>query len=363
MPLEIYRRGTVFYVRGRIEYDGIPITDYYRQSTGASTEDGARKWCIEEEQRQRRRHLLGEEAALTFADAVMLYPAKPRDAGFLIKIVAEIGHLPVAQITGRMLKDLAPKLYPMTSTDTWWRQVIAPARQVINHAHELGRCAPIRVKAYTEFERIDQDKKRGRQSRQKRKPFTREWVEAFCSNADRYNAALVRFIFETAARIDQAASLKPTDLDLANDRVKLKAQKGHPEQWVTISPQMSEELRNLPPKSPRTGRSGEKHGLRVFGYATKAGYRKAWATICRKAGIEQLRAHSGRHGFYTELTVRQGWDRVSAAKAGRWKNAALPDAIYAHAEANEADIRAAFRTNLVQAEIVDIAKARKTNGK
>lgn len=79
-------------------------------------------------------------------------------------------------------------------------------------------------------------------------------------------------------------------------------------------------------------------------------YRKAWATICKKAGIQLLSAHSGRHGFYTELRVRQGVDPITAAKAGRWKNHALPDARYAHVETDQAEIRARFRTNPVQAE-------------
>lgn len=363
MPLEIYLRGAFYHVRGRIEFDGVPITGYYRQSTGSSSEDGARRWCVEETERQRRRHLLGEESALTFSDAVMLYPAKPADATYLMRIVVEIGHLPISQITGRMLKDLAPKLYPKCSTDTWWRQVVSPARQVINHAHDLGKCAPIRIKTFTEFERIAQDKERGKQGRQKRKPFSREWVDAFCSHADPYNAALVRFIFETAARIDQAISLRPSDLDLMKSRVRIKAQKGHAEQWITISSDMVVELANLPPKRPRIGKTGKSHTPRVFGYATKAGYRKAWATICKAAGIDYLTAHSGRHGFYTELTVRQGVDRVTAAKAGRWSNAALPDAIYAHAETEEAEVREMFRTKPVQGKVVNLSKSRKRNEK
>jgi len=40
-----------------------------------------------------------------------------------------------------------------------------------------------------------------------RKPADKEWIDAFCRAADPYNAALVRFMFETAVRIDQAVSL------------------------------------------------------------------------------------------------------------------------------------------------------------
>lgn len=45
---------------------------------------------------------------------------------------------------------------------------------------------------------------------------------------------------------------------------------------------------------------------RVFGYGSSTGYRKRWQTICKKAGISYLSAHSaGRHGFFTESVVPQ----------------------------------------------------------
>lgn len=90
---------------------------------------------------------------------------------------------------------------------------------------------------------------------------------------------------------------------------------------------------------------------RVFGYGSSTGYRKRWQTICKKAGISYLSAHSaGRHGFFTELVVRQGVDPVTAAKAGRWSDPNLPLRIYAHAETDEAEIRARFRTDHVRTD-------------
>ena len=351
MPLEVYRRGNGWWAKGYIEFNGTRITSYQRRSTGAFTEAGARAWCSAEEDREIRRHLIGDEAVLTFADALLLYPAKPQDAVYLIKVLPEIGHLPITGITPRGVKNLGPKLYPDASTDTWWRQVVTPVRAVINNAHEVGKgTPPIKIKAYSEKERIDQDQARGKSSRKETVPFSVEWVESFCAHADVYNATLVRFLFETAARIDQAISLTRADLDLMNKRVRIKAQKGHPEQWVTISHEMMIELANLPAKRPMNRKTGETLAPKVFGYADRGGYRKAWATICKKAGIQLLSAHSGRHGFYTELRVRQGVDPITAAKAGRWKNHALPDARYAHVETDQADIRARFRTNSVQGE-------------
>jgi hypothetical protein len=76
-----------------------------------------------------------------------------------------------------------------------------------------------------------------------------------------------------------------------------------------------------------------------------------WRRICKAAGIPYLSPHeAGRHGFYTELRVRQGLDPVTVAKAGRWADHTLPERVYAHAleTASEADLRALIGTKLVQ---------------
>jgi integrase len=364
MPLEPYVRGNSYWVRGRIELNGVAITGYYRQTTGATSEAGARDWCRAEEDRQTRRHILGEEeAVLTFSDAVLKYPFKPKEARLLIPLVEEIGNLPVPKITGKLVRDLGPKIYPNAATDTWWRQVVTPVRAVINNAHEHGLCAPIRVKVYKDTERIEQDKARGKKSRVERQPITKEWVGLFCAHADPYNAAMVRFMFETGARIDQATSLTRDDLDLSGQLVWIKAQKGHDAQWVDISRGMMIELANLPAKQPRNFQTGEWLAPKVFGYAGPGNYRKRWKTICRNAGIEMLTAHCCRHGFYTELRVNQGFDPITAAKAGRWKNHSLPDRVYAHVEENLANIRELMRTPPVQGAIQNSPNAMKQKGK
>ena len=81
---------------------------------------------------------------------------------------------------------------------------MTPASAVINNAHEQDGTPPIRVKPYDKFERIAQDILRGKLSRVERTPSDKEWIEAFCRAADPFYAALVQFMFETAARIDQA---------------------------------------------------------------------------------------------------------------------------------------------------------------
>lgn len=349
MSIEPYQRGKSWWARGRVEYHGVPITGYYRRSTGASTEAGAWQWCREEEERQVRRHLLGEEEQLTFAEAVMLYPAKANEARYLLKIVPELGDTPCAQITPRAVRALAKKLYPTASTDTWLRQVITPVKAVINNAHDAGKCPPIRIKSFSTAERVAQDKARDKVSRRERKPGSWEWIDQFSQHASPYLAALAEFMFETGARVGQAVALTPKDIDMKSLRVMLPASKGHPAQWVAISPEMAIKLANLPPRRPKDRRRGVLLEPRVFGYSRNTGPLKAWRTACKNAGIDYLPPHSaGRHGFYTELRVRQGVDPITAAKAGRWSNPALPDKIYAHNETADSDVRTMIRSTRVQ---------------
>ncbi len=351
MSLKPYQRDGKWYARGRVDYNGRPITEYIRASTGASSEAGARDWIRATEELAIRRHFLGSEAVFTFEDAVMLYQGKPKEAAFLGPILKELGPKPVAEITGKALRNLGSKIYPLAASDTWWRQVVTPARAVINNAHDLGKCPPIRVKNYSEQERIDQDVKRGKMSRVERRPSDRQWIEAFCRHADPYNAAMLRFMVETGARISQAVALTPDDLDLMRRRVWLQPAKGHAAQWVDISQKMVVELANLPAKRPYDRKNNVNLDQRVFGYASRGGYRKRWKSICTAAGIEYLTAHpAGRHGFYTELRIRLGVDPVTAAKAGRWKNPSLPDRIYAHVEADMQEIREKFRADPVQTD-------------
>jgi hypothetical protein len=164
----------------------------YRRSTKASTEAGARDWITLETEFQIRRHVVGDEVSKTFSDAILLYNASKDDAERLIPIVQEIGDMPLNAISGALLKGLGPKWKPLASTDTWWREIVTPASAVINNAHELIGTPLIRVKPYDKFERIAQDKRRGKPSRVERKPADKVWIEAFCNAADPYNAALVR---------------------------------------------------------------------------------------------------------------------------------------------------------------------------
>ena len=365
MPLETFKHKTSknLWIKGWVAFEGARIAGPYRCSSASPTKAGAENWIAAETDYQRRKHMVGEDAAQTFSDAVLIYNANAKTAKQLLPIDREIGDTPLNKITGKLLKSLGPKMKPFASTDTWWREIVTPARAVINNAHELKGTPAIKVRQYSSNERVAQDTRRKKTSRVARTPSDRNWVAAFCEVADPHNAAMLKFMFETAARIDQAVSLTPNDIDAEECQVWLKAQKGHAAGWVKVSEAMMEELLALPKKFSRNPRTGKLLEQRVFGYNSSTSYNNRWKTICKKAGIPYLSAHAaGRHGFFTELVVRRNINPIDAAKAGRWSDASLPLRVYAHPESNEASLREHFRTKPVQLKNAKQPKSRKTKG-
>lgn len=349
MSFKLTLRGSIYHAKGRVEYNGKPITGYIRESTGSSTEAGGWQWIEQRKEWEIRRYLFGEEEAeLRVSDAILHYQANPATARKLERLLEahpDITELPLSRVSGRYLKNLALKLHPTLSTDTCWSYVVAPIQSVVNNMHELNMGPYLRVKAYTAAERIKRDTERGKLSRQKKNAANAAWINAFCKSADCYNAALVHFMWETASRIDQAVNVRPPDLDPEGCRVWLKAQKGHPAQWVDVSRGLMDELVQLPPKRPKNRKTNKLLDERVFGYGSKGGYRKAWRRICIAADIPYLTAHeAGRHGFATELMIRQGLDPVTVAAHGRWASPRLLFENYGHAETSGPEIRELLRT-------------------
>ncbi len=197
-----------------------------------------------------------------------MFPPRGRDAGYLARVLPEIGDLRIRDLTPKQIKALAKKLYPNASVDTWHRQVVVPVRAVINAAHDDGLCPPIRIKAFSKNERMGQDRARGRDSGVKKKPGSWEWVLAFKEHADPRLGAMALFMFTTGARITQTMAMKRKgDLDLFKKRVRLPAAKGHPARWVDILPEVAAAVGALSPPQ------GDLNRDRLFYYA---GQRSGW---------------------------------------------------------------------------------------
>lgn len=146
MPLELYKRAETYWFKGRI--DELPSSKYYRKSTGKAAQTSALAALNYFRQEELRRFYSGEETLITFAEAVLLYRAKPEFAKALVPIVKEIGNMELKYISPGFVRNLGHKLQPNNSTDTWHKRIVSPIRAVINNAHEQRKCSAIKIKAY-----------------------------------------------------------------------------------------------------------------------------------------------------------------------------------------------------------------------
>lgn len=347
MPLELYTRDGVFWVRGRAADDG----GYIRRSLRTSDADLAAAKVRKLEAAARKRSLLGPDAPkledeITFAACVLLYDATGANARYLKRLVKKIGSMRVKEISPQYVRKLAREMLPMAATDTWQRQVVTPIRTVINNAHELGKCPPIRVRAFTKPERVKQDLFRDKQSRVPKTPGSWDWLLAFMAAADPRDAALAYFMFRHGYRVGQSAAMtRSQDMDLSAGRVRVHASKGHPAHWVELDPEEVVMIANLRPPKFANRKDRAKIADKVFyiGGVKHAGFYKRWRETCDRAGIEYLPPHSsGRHGYGTEMVVRQKVDPISAAE-NLWSNPSVMLQTYSHSDDAASKVREAFR--------------------
>ena len=339
--LEPYRRGLIWWVKGHRPDTG----EYIRQSLGTRDALVAEAKVEEIYRAARQRRVLGPDAPkpedeLIFAAAFELYDPTPADARYLVPILRRIGKTRIREITPASVRALAKKMYPDAAVDTWQRQVITPVRSVINNAHELGKCAPIRIRSFDKYERIRQDRARGTESRVPKRPGSWPWLIAFMAKAAPRDAALAYFMFRHGARVSQALEMdRRTDLDLGNARARIPPTKGHEAEWVALDPEEVVMIANL----PLPYRGAARHRVFGIGGGRSGALYARWKATCKAAKIEYLSPHAaGRHGFGTEMIVRQGIDPVSAARQGRWASPAVMLKTYSHEEDSEARVRDAF---------------------
>jgi integrase len=344
MPLELYDREGVFWVRGRPADNG----NYVRRSLRTSDADIAAAKVRAIEAEARKRSILGPDAPkledqITFAACVKLYDQGGANTSYLKRLVKKLGSVKVREITPQYVRKLAREMMPKASTDTWMREVVTPVRAVINNAHELGQCPPIRIRAYDKAERVKQDLARGKESRVPKQPGSWPWLLAFMKAAEPRDAALAYFMFRHGYRIGQCIAMtRLKDMDLQAAKVRVHASKGHPAHWVDLDPEEVVMIANLP--LPYRGEARDRV-FTISGGRSGALY-KRWKATCAKAGIPYLPPHSsGRHGYGTEMVVRQRVDPISAAD-NLWADPSVMLKTYSHSADAQSKVRDAFRVGL-----------------
>lgn len=273
----------------------------HRKSAKTSDKRLAEDIAIKHEARVRRAAVHGQEAVLTFAEALGLYAADGKDTRFTVRLLDHFGKWNVADITGPEIRAAAKKLYPKASPATWNRQVVTPMRAIINFAADAKRMKKISVTRFKE-------------ERASRPAGSADWVDRFRKVALKLDmpetAAIVRFMFETATRVSEACRLTWDDVDLQHGVAFLRKTKTEPRK-VFLTRGMVADLANIRERHPRL----------VFSAANRSTVRNRVDKVITEAKLERLTSHEfGRHGFATEMIVRNSMDVATTADHGGWKS-------------------------------------------
>lgn len=324
MPFKVYRRddrGGVYYYSGTV--NGERVRKSAETTDRALAEDIAAK----HEWQLRRAAVHGPEAVLTFGDAVALYVEAGKSGKHIRPLFDRWEKTAVKTITPGEVKKAARELYPKAKPATWNRQVLTPARAVVNHCAELGLCHPIRIKRFKEAKPI-------------RKAVDRDYIDRFMDHAPPRLGCLLLFMHQTAARISEAVSLTWNDIDLpAGTATFGKTKNGDPHvAYLTV--EMVAMLANLPK---------DKH--KVFGYGSRQSVYEVTKKTCKKAGIPYLGTHQpGRHSFATQMIIGHGLDAKTVADVGNWKSVRVLLENYVHTSDPRGIVNEVFGTRLSPGE-------------
>ncbi len=296
-----------------------------RQSLGTRDRTRAEELCALLEARLWKRHSYGEEAVRTFEEAALSYMEQGHEARFLAPLILHYKGRTVGGIRPGEFRDAAITLYPKAGPATRNRQVIVPGRAVINHAHSLGWCAPVRVKLFP----VPKSRRA--------KPVSRAWLDAFMGQADadglHHLSALVLFMHQTGARVSESIRLTGEHVNLSARLAVLARTKT--DEW---SPRhLTAEL------VLRLAALGLKDGEPVFLYTDRSAVNRRMKEVCKRAGIEPRSTHAaGRHSFGTNAMAVPGARVKAAMEAGGWKSVALFMATYVHDEDGARELAAKF---------------------
>ena len=302
----------VIWRNGKAHARGTVAGKLVRESLGTDDPRRAKQAAAEIETRIWKESIYGADAVVSFEDAAVSYMEAGGEGKFLARPLHHFKGVLLSSIKPGHVVDAARKLYPDAKPSTQRRQVIVPVVAVINHGHQRGWCASIKVE-------FDLGKT------PTRKAVERDYIDALrtqCLTRSRrlpHLAALMLYLFQTGSRVGEAIDLRPEDVDLGKGEAIAYDTKNGEDRLVHLTPEMVEELRHLPVKNGR-----------VFAYTKRNGIYAALKTVCEEAGLEYLGTHqAGRHSFATALDD-MGFTASAIAAAGGWKSVALVQKTYIH---------------------------------
>lgn len=270
-----------------------------------------------------KRHTYGDPAVRTFEEAAVSYQRAKGGVRFLDRVILHFRGRIVGSIKPGEIRQAAQILYPSAKPATWNRQVLTPARAVINHAAELGWCSMIRVPAFPAAKPM-------------RVAVDRTWIDAFLAQADQdglpHVAAAMLFMHQTGSRIGEVVRVLPHDVDLVERTIMLRKTKTDTFVVKHITQELVIRLANMDMTD----------GEPVFGYSQRYGLYQRIKAVARRAGIAWASPHqAGRHSFATN-SLEYGAGIKETMEAGGFKSVGLFMNTYVHGRESGKKVAAVF---------------------
>lgn len=296
MPLNVYKRGKVYWLRGTVR--GTPV----HETTGTADPKRAEAARIRREGEIFDRALHGAKAVADFQEAAIAYleekPRSDRDKDRIEKLAKHFGKRKLSDIGQQSLAGAYKACLSQgeaASPGAKLRGVVAPLRAILRNAALHKLCdmpvlkPPTVAAAPTTY----------------LKP---EEVRALIEAAVAHLRPLLIFLAGTGARMSEATELDWADIDLRGKRARLKQKQkvACPIRDADLPPVVVQALEALPhrtgavfrPHKPgeRAPKPGEWQGYRID--RENGGHiKRAWATACRRAGLP---------GRWREWTTKKG---------------------------------------------------------
>ena len=250
--------------------------------------------------------LYGASEVVTFDECALAYVQDGGESRFIMPIATALRGRKLKDITPKEIRDVARKLHPNSAPATLNRQIITPARAVINFGHQQGWCAAIKVRSFA----IEKPK---------RQAVGRDYLDRLRPHLPVRLFALMLFLHTTGRRIGDALNIKPEHVDLQRMRVMIPMTKNGEPAIAYLTAEVAELITGLEPR----------YGL-TFGYIARSSVYSTIRRACSKAGLAYLGTHQpGRHSFATTLSDA-GWQSKAIAEAGGWKSVRLVAETYEH---------------------------------
>jgi len=323
MPLKLVKRhgGEVWYLRGSVR--GIRVDE----STGTGNPKAADEIRITREEQLLKRSIHGDSVTRSFNEAAISYIKGGGDRQFLGPILKRIGRKKLAEIDQSAIAGCAEALFKSAGPATQNRKVYTPISAVLHHASRLGWISKPTIARPT------QPKGRVRH-------VTRKEALALIEAAAPHLKPLTLFLFSTGCRLAEALYLDWAAVNLQDGEVTFYDTKNGEDRTTPIPPEAVAALANLQHKTgpvfrtqkgqPYANRNGEGGGQ----------VKRAWATMCKNAGVTNFTPHDCRHTFATWYLRDNPKDAAGLMKVCGWKSMTMIQR-YAHLEIEDVKPRVA----------------------